>query len=105
MSLENRKSAEKKLLEISEEKGYVTEDDISSTADDYSLSLIDYDWLTDDLYTRNILVKSEEDDSVSLVNPEQYKDYSFVRLIISFLCKDNQLFGFLPLRRNDILDF
>ena len=76
MSLENRKSAEKKLLEISEEKGYVTEDDISSTADDYSLSLIDYDWLTDDLYTRNILVKSEEDDSVSLVNPEQYKDYS-----------------------------
>jgi RNA polymerase primary sigma factor len=80
MSLENRQSALNKVLKISDKKGYVTENDISDVADDYSLSIVDYDWLTNEIFTRNILVTDDKgiidnsDDSNELT--DDYTDYA-----------------------------
>ena len=57
--MENRQTAYEKLIELAEKQGYVTFDNIMDCADEYSLPIQDFDWLSNSITTRGILVYSE----------------------------------------------
>lgn len=56
--MENRQTAYEKLIELAEKQGYVTFDNIMDCADEYSLPIQDFDWLSNSITTRGILVYS-----------------------------------------------
>ena len=56
MENENREYAYQHLIKLSEQQGYVLFDDIMETADTWSLSIQDVDWLSNSITTRGILV-------------------------------------------------
>lgn len=59
MEKEPRQVAYKELIQLAEQQGYVTYDDIIDCSDDFSLSLQDFDWLTNSLTTIGIIIYSE----------------------------------------------
>lgn len=69
MEKEPRQVAYKELIQLAEQRGYVTYDDIIDCSDNFSLSLHDFDWLTNSLTTIGIIIYSE-----SPVLAEQFND-------------------------------
>lgn len=59
MEKEPRQVAYKELIQLAEQRGYVTYDDIIDCSDNFSLSLQDFDWLTNSLTTIGIIIYSE----------------------------------------------
>lgn len=59
MEKEPRQVAYKELIHLAEQRGYVTYDDIIDCSDNFSLSLQDFDWLTNSLTTIGIIIYSE----------------------------------------------
>lgn len=57
--MDNRQLAYKNLITIAEKQGYVTFDDIMDCADEYSLPIQDFDWLSNSVTTRGIIVYNE----------------------------------------------
>lgn len=57
--MENRQTAYEKLIALAERQGYVTFENIMDCADEYSLPIQDFDWLSNSITTRGILVYSE----------------------------------------------
>lgn len=59
MGMENRQTAYENLIVLAERQGYVTFENIMDCADEYSLPIQDFDWLSNSIITRGILVYSE----------------------------------------------
>ena len=78
MERDNRLEALKKLLEIAASKGYVTFDIIMGCADDYALSLPDFDWLSNEAASRNIIIYDEEPSKKEIDEDEEVGDYAQV---------------------------
>ena len=57
--MDNRQLAYKNLIILAEKQGYVTFDDIMDCADEYSLPIQDFDWLSNSVTTRGIIVYNE----------------------------------------------
>ena len=57
--MENRQTAYEKLIALAERQGYVTFENIMDCADEYPLPIQDFDWLSNSITTRGILVYSE----------------------------------------------
>lgn len=73
----NREQAYRHLIEISEQKGYVLFDDIMNSADRWSLSIEDVDWLANIITTRGVLVYDTVP-STEQTTDEEYDDYAQV---------------------------
>ena len=78
MERNNRLKALNKLLEIAASKGYVTFDIIMSCADDYDLSLPDFDWLSNEATSRNVIIYDEEPATREIDEDEVVDDYAQV---------------------------
>lgn len=57
--MDNRQLAYKNLIILAEKQGYVTFDNIMDCADEYSLPIQDFDWLSNSVTTRGIIVYNE----------------------------------------------
>ena len=65
------------LFEKAEKQGYVIFDDIMNSADAYSLSIQDFDWLSSAITTRGIIVYDEAPTKpISSDQEEDYDDYA-----------------------------
>ena len=60
MGSDKRWEAQSYLLQLADTKGYVTFNNIMDCADTFGLSIQDFDWLTDTITTRGILVYDED---------------------------------------------
>lgn len=71
----NRQEAYQSLISLANKQGYVTFDDIMESADNYSLPIQDFDWLSNAITTRGILVYS---DNPNLQNTDEteYDDFA-----------------------------
>ena len=75
MEANNRQAAYQSLISLADKQGYVTFDDIMRCADDYSLPIQDFDWLSNAITTRGVLVYSENPNTQS-ANDDEYDDYA-----------------------------
>lgn len=60
VGIEQRQSAYEGLLKLANKQGYVTFDDIMDAADQFSLPIQDFDWLSSSITTYGIIVYSEK---------------------------------------------
>ena len=56
----NRQAAFNELIQLADSQGYVTFDDIMDCADEYSLPIQDFDWLSNSITSRGTIVYSEK---------------------------------------------
>lgn len=77
MEKEPRQVAYKELIQLAEQRGYVTYDDIIDCSDNFSLSLQDFDWLTNSMTTIGIIIYSESPALAEQFNDEA-DDYAQV---------------------------
>lgn len=75
MERDNRQAALKQLLAIAASNGYVTFDDIMRCADDNSLSIGEFDWLSEAAGARNIIIYDETPKPVNS-DEDDYDDYA-----------------------------
>lgn len=75
MERDNRQAALRQLLAIASANGFVTFDDIAKCADDHSLSLGQFDWLTDAASSRNVIIYDEAP-ALSKLDEDDYDDYA-----------------------------
>ena len=71
----SRQDAYQSLVSLAEKQGYVTFDNIMDCADDYSLPIQDFDWLTNAITTRRVLIYSENPSSQNIDDGE-YDDFA-----------------------------
>lgn len=76
MGMDNRQAASKYLLTLAEKQGYLTFDDIMECADEYSLSIQNFDWVSNTIATRGILVYNEAPPHVTQFDKDEYDDYA-----------------------------
>ena len=76
MGTDKRQLAYEELIALAEKQGYVTFDNIMDCADDHSLSIQDFDWLSNSITTRGILVYSEAPSHQAPSDDEEYDDYA-----------------------------
>ncbi|MGN1381496.1 MAG: sigma-70 family RNA polymerase sigma factor [Eubacterium sp.] len=76
MGGDNRESAYRKLVELSEQKGYVLFDDIMDSADKWSLPIQDVDWLSNSITTRGILVYDTAPATARVEDDDDIDDYA-----------------------------
>lgn len=74
MGIDSRQAAYQQLIELAEKQGYVTFDNIMDCADEHSLPIQDFDWLTNSITTRGILVYNEVPDRAFLSDDEDGDD-------------------------------
>ena len=77
MERDNRQAALTQLLEIAAKNGYITFDDIMCCADDYALSIGDFDWLSESAGSRNVIIYDEAPTRAKSEDDE-YDDYAQV---------------------------
>lgn len=75
MEANSRQDAYQSLVALAEKQGYVTFDNIMDCADNYSLPIQDFDWLSNAITTRGILVYSKSPNLQS-TNDVEYDDYA-----------------------------
>ena len=76
MEQDSRQDAYEYLVSLANRQGYVTFDEIMDCADDHSLSIQDFDWLSNSITSRSILVYSELPTTVSLTEDDEYDDFA-----------------------------
>lgn len=76
MGTDSRQSAYEHLIVLANKQGYVTFDDIMDCADKYSLPIQDFDWLSNSITTRGILVYSDAPTHASQSDDEEYDDFA-----------------------------
>lgn len=76
MGMDNRQIAYENLIALADRQGYVTFDNIMDCADEYSLPIQDFDWLSNSITTRGILVYSEAPSHSAPVEDSDYDDYA-----------------------------
>lgn len=75
MEVNSRQDAYQSLISLAEKQRYVTFDNIMDCAENYSLSIQDFDWLSNAITTSGILVYSENPNLQSTDDAE-YDDYA-----------------------------
>lgn len=76
MGMKNRQIAYENLIALAERQGYVTYDNIMDCADEYSLPIQDFDWLSNSITTRGILVYSEAPAHDILSKEDDFDDFA-----------------------------
>lgn len=76
MGEENREHAYRQLIKLSEQKGYVLLEDIMDSADKWSLSIQDVDWLSNIITTRGILIYDTDPATAKVEDNEDIEDYA-----------------------------
>ena len=76
MGIDSRHAAYQQLIELAEKQGYVTFDNIMDCADEHSLPIQDFDWLTNSITTRGVLIYSEAPGNVSSSADDEYDDFA-----------------------------
>lgn len=74
--MDNRQLAYDNLMVLAEKQGYVTFDNIMDCADEYSLPIQDFDWLSSSIPTRGVLIYSEVPAHTTLAEDDDYDDYA-----------------------------
>lgn len=74
--MDNRQTAYENLIELAERQGYVTYDNIMDCADEYSLPIQDFDWLSNSITTRGILVYSEAPANNVFSKEDDFDDFA-----------------------------
>lgn len=76
MGSDNRQDAYEYLIDLANKQGYVTFDEIMDCADGYDLPIQDFDWLSNSITSRGILVYSEAPSSASTTDEDEYDDFA-----------------------------
>ena len=76
MGRDNRQEAYEYLIDLANKQGYVTFDEIMDCADDHDLPIQDFDWLSNSITSRGILVYSEAPSSASATDEDGYDDFA-----------------------------
>lgn len=76
MGKDNRQGAYDFLIDLVNKQGYVTFDDIMNCADNHNLPIQDFDWLSNSITTRGIIVYSEAPSSLSAIDEDEYDDFA-----------------------------
>lgn len=76
MERDSRQEAYELLISLANEQGYVTFDEIMDCADEYSLPIQDFDWLSNSITSRGVLIYSELPTTVSLTEDDDYDDFA-----------------------------
>ncbi len=76
MVKENRQKAYKYLINLANKQGYITFDEIMNCADGYSLPIQDFDWLSNSITSRGILVYSESPSSTFVIDDDEHDDFA-----------------------------
>lgn len=72
----NRQAAFNELIQLADSQGYVTFDDIMDCADEYSLPIQDFDWLSNSITSRGTIVYSEKPSQSLLESEMEYDDFA-----------------------------
>ena len=75
MEANSRQEAYQSILSLAEKQGYVTYDNIMNCADNYSLPIQDFDWLSNAVTTKGIIVYSENPNILDTDDTE-YDDFA-----------------------------
>ena len=76
MGKDIRQEAFNYLIDLANKQGYVTFDEIMDCADEHDLPIQDFDWLSNSITSRGILVYSESPSSASAVDDDEYDDFT-----------------------------
>lgn len=76
MGAEPRQAAYSELQELAERQGYVTFDDIMDCADQFSLPIQDFDWLSSSITTYGVIVYADAPTKDAQTADEEYDDFS-----------------------------
>ena len=76
MESDKRLDAHKKLIDIAAVKGYVTVDIIMDCSDEFELSIPDFDWITNEVASRNIIIYDNEPSTREIDEDEDVDDYA-----------------------------
>ena len=76
MEKEKRKQAYEFLLQLAEQQGYITFDNIMEQADAFLLPIQDFDWLSNSLLSRGILIYDETPENLTadVADDDDYYD-------------------------------
>lgn len=74
--MDNRQTAYESLIALADSQGYVTFDDIMDYADEYSLPIQDFDWLSNSITTRGVLVYSEAPSYSASSEDDEFDDFA-----------------------------
>ena len=75
MERSNRQEALLQLLDLAAAKGYVTFDDVLNTSEQFSLSIQDFNWLSENVASRNVIIYESEPEPVK-ADDEDVDDYA-----------------------------
>ena len=80
MEKEKRKQAYEFLLQLAEQQGYITFDNIMEQADAFLLPIQDFDWLSNSLLSRGILIYDETPENLpaDVADDDDYYEYAQV---------------------------
>lgn len=76
MGTDNRQEAYEYLIGLANKQEYVTFDEIMDCADDHDLPIQDFDWLSNSITLKGILVYSEAPSSASATDEDEYDDFA-----------------------------
>lgn len=76
MGKDIRQEAFSYLIDLANKQGYVTFDDIMDCADSYDLPIQDFDWLSNSITSRGVLVYNEAPSSTTAPNDDEYDDFA-----------------------------
>ena len=76
MGMDKRQIAYEQLTALAERQGYVTFDNIMDCADEHSLPIQDFDWLSNSITTRGILVYNEAPSHTVPSEDDEFDDYA-----------------------------
>ena len=76
MGKDIRQEAFNYLVDLANKQGYVTFDEIMDCAEEHDLPIQDFDWLSNSITSRGILVYSESPSSASAVDDDEYDDFA-----------------------------
>lgn len=76
MGKDIRQDAFDYLIDLANKQGYVTFDEIMDCADSYDLPIQDFDWLSNSITTRGVLVYGEAPSSAFAADEDEYNDFA-----------------------------
>lgn len=74
--MDNRQAAFNELVKLADSQGYVTFDEIMDCADEYSLPIQDFDWLSNSITSRGAIVYSEKPSQLLPESEIEYDDFA-----------------------------
>ena len=78
MGKDNRQLAYEHLVSLADKQGYVTFDDIMNCADEMSLPIQDFDWLTNSITALGTIIYNEAPQRIETIDDEEYDDYAHI---------------------------